>query len=151
VRFEMLHPVRESHADQRLRKNARGCTLKITSPYGSVLLPADIERESEAEILARVPDALAATLLVAPHHGSKTSSTEAFIRQVNPSIVIFTAGYRNSFGHPKPEVVERYRTLGSRLYRSDIDGAVLLRFAKEEGVKLQTWRQERRRYWQSGN
>jgi competence protein ComEC len=151
VRFEMLHPVWESHADQRPRKNARGCTLKITSPYGSVLLPADIERESEAEILARTPDALAATLLVAPHHGSKTSSTEAFIRQVNPSIVIFTAGYRNSFGHPKPEVVERYRTRGSRLYRSDIDGAVLLRFAKEEGVKLQTWRQERRRYWQSDN
>ncbi|GAO35140.1 competence protein ComEC [Sulfuricella sp. T08] len=148
VRFEMLHPAWESYADERLRKNARGCTLKINSPYGSVLLPADIERESEAEILARTPDALAATLLVAPHHGSKTSSTEAFIRQVNPSIVIFTAGYRNHFGHPKPEVVERYRVLGSRLYRSDQDGAVLLRFGKNDGDALQTWRQERHRYWQ---
>lgn len=148
VRFDMLHPAQESHADEHLKKNARGCTLKITSLYGSVLLPADIERESEAEILARIPSALPATLLVAPHHGSKTSSTEAFIRQVNPSIVIFTAGYRNSFGHPKPEVVERYRALGSQLYRSDRDGAVLLRFGKEEGVALQTWRQERRRYWQ---
>ncbi|BAN34939.1 DNA internalization-related competence protein ComEC/Rec2 [Sulfuricella denitrificans skB26] len=148
VHFEMLHPGWESYADEHLRNNARGCTLKITSPYGSVLLPADIERESEAEILARTPDALAATLLVAPHHGSKTSSTEAFIHQVNPSIVIFTAGYRNHFGHPKPEVVERYRVLGSRLYRSDFDGAVLLRFEKEAGVKLQTWRQERHRYWQ---
>jgi competence protein ComEC len=149
VRFEMLHPGWESYADERLSKNARGCTLKITSPYGSVLLPADIERESEADILARTPEDLAATLLVAPHHGSKTSSTEAFIRQVNPSIVIFTAGYRYHFGHPKPEVVERYQVLGSRLYRSDYDGAVLLRFEKEDGVKLQTWRQERRRYWQS--
>jgi competence protein ComEC len=145
----MLHPGWESYADGRIKKNDRGCTLKITSPYGSVLLPADIEREAEAEILARTPGALAATLLVAPHHGSKTSSTEAFIRRINPSIVIFTAGYRNHFGHPKPEVVERYRVLGSRLYRSDSDGAVLLRFEKEEGVQLRTWRQERRRYWQS--
>lgn len=150
VRFEMLHPGWESYADERLRKNARGCTLKITSPYGSVLLPADIERESEAEILARTPDALAATLVVAPHHGSKTSSTEAFIRQVNPSIVIFTAGYRNSFGHPKPEVVERYRALGSRMYRSDTDGAVSLRFGIE-GVSARTYRQEHLRYWQSQN
>ncbi|MCE5181578.1 MAG: DNA internalization-related competence protein ComEC/Rec2 [Betaproteobacteria bacterium] len=148
VRFEMLHPTWESYADVRIRKNDRGCTLKITSPYGSVLLPADIERESEEEVLTRTPAALPATLLVAPHHGSKTSSTEAFISQVNPSIVVFTAGYRNSFGHPKPEVVERYRALGSGLYRSDQDGAVLLRFGKEEGVALQTWRQERRRYWQ---
>jgi len=148
VRFEMLHPGWESYADERVSKNNRGCTLKITSSYGSVLLPADIERDSEAEILARAPGALPSTLLVAPHHGSKTSSTEAFIRQVNPSIVIFTAGYRNHFGHPKPEVVKRYRVLGSRLYRSDFDGALLLRFEKEAGVKLQTWRQERRRYWQ---
>jgi competence protein ComEC len=150
VRFEMLHPSWESYADKSLKKNARGCTLKITSPHGSVLLPADIERESEAEILTRTPDALAATLLVAPHHGSKTSSTEAFIRQVNPSIVIFTAGYRNHFGHPKPEVVERYRVLGSRLYRSDFDGAVLLRF-ETGGVSAQTYRQEHLRYWQSQN
>ncbi|HUW49963.1 MAG TPA: DNA internalization-related competence protein ComEC/Rec2 [Sulfuricella sp.] len=148
VRFDMLYPSWESYADERLKNNARGCTLKITSPYGSVLLPADIERESEAELLARTPDALPSTLLVAPHHGSKTSSTEAFIRQVNPSIVIFTSGYRNHFGHPKPEVVERYRALGSRLYRSDRDGAVLLRFGKNEGAALQTWRQERQRYWQ---
>lgn len=150
VRFEMLHPAWESYADQRLRKNARGCTLKITSPYGSVLLPADIERESEAEILTRSPDDLPATLLVAPHHGSKTSSTEAFIRQVNPSIVIFTAGYRNHFGHPKPEVVARYRELGSRLYRSDSDGAVLLRFGTG-GISARTYRQEHLRYWQSQN
>ncbi|MDD5241912.1 MAG: DNA internalization-related competence protein ComEC/Rec2 [Sulfuricella sp.] len=148
VRFDMLHPAWESYSDEHLKKNARGCTLKITSPYGSVLLPADIERESEAEILARTPAALPATLLVAPHHGSKTSSTEAFIRQVNPSIVIFTSGYRNHFGHPKPEVVERYRTLGSQLYRSDRDGAVLLCFGKNEEPALQTWRQERQRYWQ---
>lgn len=151
VYFEMLHPGWASYADEDVSKNNRGCTLKITTPYGSVLLPADIERESEAELLAQSSASLPATVLVAPHHGSKTSSTEAFVRQVNPQIVIFTAGYRNQFGHPKPEVVERYRTLGSRLYRSDHDGAVLLHFEKDGGSTLQTWRQERRRYWQALN
>ncbi len=150
VRFEVLHPAWESYADERLKNNARGCTLKITSPYGSALLPADIEKESEAEILARRPGALPANLLVAPHHGSKTSSTEDFIRQVDPEIVVFTAGYRNRFGHPRPEVVARYRALGSRLYRSDRDGAVLLDFGPG-GKELQTWREEHLRYWQSQN
>jgi competence protein ComEC len=64
--------------------------------------------------------------------------------------VIFTAGYRNQFGHPKPEVVARYQELGSRLYRSDSDGAVLLRFGIG-GVSAQTYRQEHLRYWQSQN
>lgn len=151
VRFEILHPAWESYADGRLKDNARGCVLKIASAYGSALLPADIERESEAEILARTPAALPATVLVAPHHGSKTSSTEEFVRQVNPSVVIFTAGYRNRFGHPKLEVVERYQALGARLYRSDTDGAVLLGFERQAGVTLRTFRQERPRYWQSPN
>lgn len=147
VRFEILYPAWESYAAEQLKDNARGCTLKITTPYGSVLLPADIEKESEADILARYPGTLPSTVLVAPHHGSKTSSSEAFIRKINPEIVIFTMGYRNRFGHPKPEVVARYRELGSRLYRSDVDGAVLLRFDSKD-VEPQTWRRERRRYWQ---
>jgi len=83
---------------------------------------------------------------VAPHHGSKTSSTEAFLHQVNPSAAVFTVGYRNRFGHPKQEVVERYRILGSRLYRSDADGAVLLDFGRH-GIAVRTWRQTRPRYW----
>ena len=87
-------------------------------------------------------------MLVAPHHGSKTSSTDEFVRQVNPRLVIFTVGYRNRFGHPKEEVVERYRALGSTLLRSDIDGAVLLRFA-DNTLVFETSRALRRRYWQA--
>jgi len=86
-------------------------------------------------------------VLVAPHHGSKTSSTDEFVRQVNPRLVIFTVGYRNRFGHPRKEVVERYRALGSTLLRSDIDGAVLLRFA-DNALAVETSRALRRRYWQ---
>ncbi|MEO9062483.1 MAG: hypothetical protein ABI270_10645 [Nitrosospira sp.] len=66
---------------------------------------------------------------------------------MNPRLVIFTVGYRNRFGHPKEEVMERYRALGSTLLRSDIDGAVLLRFA-DTRLAVETSRALHRRYWQ---
>jgi competence protein ComEC len=68
------------------------------------------------------------------------------VRQVDPRLVIFSVGYRNRFGHPEAEVVERYRTQGSMLLRSDTDGAVLLRFAGS-GITVETSRVLRRRYW----
>ncbi|HEY3325620.1 MAG TPA: DNA internalization-related competence protein ComEC/Rec2 [Novimethylophilus sp.] len=146
VRFEMLHPGWGSYGNAGLKDNFRSCVLKVTSAYGSLLLPADIERDAEAELLAQQPSALAADVLVAPHHGSKTSSSADFLHQVHPSIAIFTMGYRNRFGHPKPEVVERYRDLGGRLYRSDADGMVQLDFAAD-GIAVRSWRRARPRYW----
>lgn len=146
VRFDMLHPTWQSYGVAGYKDNYRGCVLKITSRRGSLLLPADIERDAEAELLERQPEALAADVLVSPHHGSKTSSTEAFLQQVHPAVSVFTVGYRNRFGHPKPEVVERYRALDSRIYRSDDDGALLLEFTAA-GIALQSWRQARPRYW----
>lgn len=147
IRFDMLHPLEQNYNESKLKTNALSCVLKITTAHGSVLLPADIEKKSEYQLLAREGDALSSTVLIAPHHGSKTSSTEGFIRQVNPRLVIFTVGYRNRFGHPRNEVMERYRSLGSRLLRSDADGAVLLRFADNE-FAVETSRMLRRRYWQ---
>ena len=148
VRFEMLHPELYSYQNEKLKTNARGCVLKITSPNGTVLLPADIEKPSEVELLKRTSEQLPADVLVAPHHGSKTSSTEIFLHQVQPKTVVFTVGYRNPFGHPKAEIVERYKTLGSKIYRSDLDGALTLDF-DSHGVTAQSYRAERRRYWQS--
>jgi len=148
VHFEMLHPSLESYALTKLKDNDRSCVLKISSAYGSLLLPGDIERTSEAELLERTPEALASDLLVAPHHGSKTSSTVPFIAAVHPAVTVFTAGYRNRFGHPKAEVVQRYLDLGSRLYRSDVDGALLVEFTAGQGMTLRAWRQAQPRYWQ---
>jgi competence protein ComEC len=96
-----------------------------------VLLPADIEQGSETELLQMHRDALHADVLIAPHHGSGTSSSTPFLAQVAPSLIVIPVGYRNRFGHPKPEVVARYEALGSRVLRSDQDGAVLLRFGAE--------------------
>ncbi len=147
VRFEMLHPSLGSYADARVKDNDRSCVLKITSRYGGVLLPADIEQRAEREILARAPDKLASALLIAPHHGSRTSSGADFIARVRPATVVFTTGYRNRFGHPKPDVVARYRDAGAELRRSDRDGALLFRFG-EDGVQAVSWRETRQRYWQ---
>ncbi|MGG7055249.1 DNA internalization-related competence protein ComEC/Rec2 [Nitrosomonas sp. ANs5] len=146
VHFEVLHPRQPSYLAQRHNTNESSCVLKITTRHGSVLLPADIGQPTESELLRQVPDRLPATVLIVPHHGSKSSSSQAFVHEVNPAYAIFTAGYRNPFGHPRAEVVNRYRALGSTLRRSDQDGAILLRFA-QGGVEVNTWRALKRRYW----
>lgn len=147
VRFDMLHPLEQSYNNPKLKSNALSCVLKITTSHGSVLLPGDIEKRDERQLAKRAQGLLSSGVLVAPHHGSKTSSTQEFVRLVNPKLVIFTVGYRNRFGHPKDEVAERYRALGSKLLRSDHHGAIQLRFANNHFI-VESWRERRRRYWQ---
>lgn len=146
VRFAMLHPTLESHADPRVRDNDRGCTLKISAPYGSVLLPADIEARAEREVVARAESNLRAEVLVAAHHGSKSSSTPAFVAAVQPDTVVFASGYRNRFGHPHTDVVTRFRERGTTILRSDWDGALEFRF-EAAGRSLTAWRKAEPRYW----
>ena len=148
VNFEMLHPYPASYTDASLRDNHRSCVLKVTSRGGSVLLTADIEAADEAQILALTPAALPATLLVAPHHGSRTSSTPDFIAAVQPKWTVFPVGYLNRFGHPNSEVVARYRAMGSGLWRSDQDGLVEARFTPGALPQISAWRQLQRHYWQ---
>ncbi len=147
VRFELLHPPIESYREPSRQSNATSCVLKITTDHGSALLPGDIGKKAEYALIDRATDKLPATVLIAPHHGSNTSSTEAFIRKVNPALTIFTVGYLNRFNHPRDEVVARYQMLGSNLLRSNTDGAIFLRFTKK-GLLVDTWRNLQRRYWQ---
>jgi Predicted hydrolase (metallo-beta-lactamase superfamily) len=99
-------------------------------------LPADIEARDEAALLADAPDQLAATVLIAPHHGSRTSSTPDFVAAVHPALTVFTVGYRNRHGHPRGDVVARYAQAGSALQRSDYSGALALRFNPGQPIKL---------------
>ena len=109
VRFEVLHPPDAAQAP-KLKPNALSCVLRVSSAAsGSALLTGDIERAQEARLVATYGQALRSDVLVAPHHGSKTSSTAAFLDAVQPRVAVFQAGYRNRFGHPAPEVLERYR------------------------------------------
>src|SRR3546814_21192444 len=105
----MHHPCKASYSE-RIKDNNRSCVLHVSSRFGSLLLPGDIERKAESRLLARQKD-IAADVLVVPHHGSKTSSTMDFIEKVQPQVAIFTVGYRNRFGHPKDAVVERYQKM----------------------------------------
>lgn len=148
VHFEILHPTWDSYQDGSVRDNDRGCVLKVSSAFGSVLLPADIESISERNLLQRAAGALSADVLVVPHHGSGTSSTKEFIRAVNPTTAIITVGYRNRFGHPKAEVMQRYQEQAVALYRTDRDGALELQFTSG-GMSLKTSREFRKRYWQA--
>ncbi|MBC7786091.1 MAG: hypothetical protein H7Z18_01210 [Methylophilaceae bacterium] len=94
-----------------------------------MLFTGDIEKEAEFTLLQTNADNLDSDVLVASHHGSKTSSTPAFIESVNPNTTIFTAGYHNRFKHPKPDVLSRYQANLSEILRSDTSGAVTINFA----------------------
>lgn len=147
VRFDILHPSRASYEDRRIRDNDLSCVLKVSTRFGQVLLPGDIERRGEAELLASYGGRLRADVLIAPHQGSKTSSSGAFIREVDPQAVVFPVGYRNRFRHPDEEVVARYRALGSRIFRTDRDGALLIEYRAGSGLTVTPYRAQYRRYW----
>lgn len=146
VHFEILHPIKPDTLIHKRKTNESSCVLKVTTLHGSVLLPGDIGRITEEDLLRRYAHELTSSVLIVPHHGSRSSSSEAFVRQVDPDHAIFTVGYRSRFGHPHAEIVERYLEHGSRLYRSDHDGAVLLRFAIGN-ITVDTWRSLNRRFW----
>lgn len=145
VTFEVLHPVAENYASDG-KSNHVSCVLRIEAGDRRVLLTSDIEAPDEAALLARAPEKLAADVLLVPHHGSKTSSTAAFIAAVDARDVVIPVGYRSRFGHPKAEVLARYAAAGSSVWRTDRDGAVQV-LLKPSAVELSAWRDEHRRYW----
>lgn len=122
VDFEFLHPL--AGDDPAAKPNARSCVLKISVGRRAVLLGGDIEAPQERALVARAADRLRADVLLAPHHGSGTSSTPAFLDAVRPGMALFQVGYRNRYRHPKAEVVARYDARGIRVLRSDHTGAV---------------------------
>ncbi|MGH8679044.1 MAG: ComEC/Rec2 family competence protein, partial [Burkholderiales bacterium] len=146
VQFEILHPDRDSYNSSRVKDNDRSCVLRIGSNYGGALIPADIERRSEGELLRRAATGLKTDILLAPHHGSRTSSSEAFVAAVAPRLVVFAVGHRNPFGHPHPVVAMRYRQSGARLLRSDTAGAIILKLSAR-GTEAATWRSLAPRCW----
>jgi competence protein ComEC len=145
VSFEFLHPQPADYNDPGAKDNDRSCVLRIVSPYGSILLPGDIEKRAESRLL-QFSGNLRTDILIAPHHGSRTSSTPEFVRAVSPGLTVFSVGSRNRFGHPHPAVSARYRRAGSRMLRTDISGAVLIDM-NPAGVDVQNWREVDRRYW----
>lgn len=145
VSFKVLHPF-DTDYRSFTRPNAVSCVLRIGNGRATVLLAGDIERLQEAALVARTAQAhLRADVLLVPHHGSKTSSSEALLDAVRPRIALVQAGYRNRFGHPAGEVVARYTERGARLVESARCGAA--HWVSERPAELACERERRARYW----
>jgi competence protein ComEC len=148
TRFDWLHPADPPERARGSPTNAVSCVLRIRSPAGSVLLPGDIGAVQERRLLAQyLDDELAADVLLAPHHGSITSSTEAFLDAVAPRWALFQVAYRSRFRHPHPRVLERYDARGIGILRSDADGAVQIRMRDGRIARIVRSRHAPPRYW----
>ena len=146
VRFDILNPQASNYAIEKFRDNDRSCVLRISSGEHSVLLVGDIEKKAEQHLMQQHAKQLNASLLVVAHHGSKSSSSPAFVQAVHPRYAVFTVGYRNRFHHPHPDVSARYREAGSELLRSDEDGAILVEM-NEKKITVERYRASHARYW----
>jgi competence protein ComEC len=169
VQFEVLHPSASDY-ERKLKPNALSCVLRVSASRAVIaptdvtlvdtpkkaqpstqtmqvaaLLAGDIEAAQEQDLL-QSGQALQADWLLVPHHGSATSSTQAFLEAVNPSVAIVQAGYRNRFGHPRPDVLRRYSDLGVLVVQTPRCGASTWR--SEQPNLVQCERNQRQRYWQ---
>ncbi|MFT3856381.1 MAG: DNA internalization-related competence protein ComEC/Rec2 [Aquabacterium sp.] len=179
VRFRFLHPTADDLAararrPKRIEPNAVSCVLRIEAGghvgrgsggagAGSALLTGDIGREQERVIIDRAAGAsgkaetLQADLLMAPHHGSATSSSSAFLKAVSPRQIVIQAGHRNRYGHPAAEVTARYDDMGLAWIATTSCGMHLWSSGSPEVAEVkkgtplrlgQCWRDAHRHYWQ---
>ncbi len=125
--------------------NDGSCVIRIDDGQHTVLLTGDIERFAENEIL-NMKISLQSDVMLAPHHGSKTSSSAAFISAVSPEIVLVAAGYQNHWGFPKTEIVERYLMAADNILVSGNEGQLTLIF-EENRIRVQGYRTDIAPYW----
>ncbi|MBA2655164.1 MAG: DNA internalization-related competence protein ComEC/Rec2 [Gammaproteobacteria bacterium] len=144
VTFTFLSPVK----DRSLKGNNASCVLKITQGKQGILLTGDIEKEAEDLLIERHLKELAATILVVPHHGSNTSSSDNFIKAVSPLYAIFSCGYLNSYHHPHPDVLHRYKSQRVTTFNTVFSGAITMTlFPDSDMVTIKEFRQKQRKIW----
>lgn len=140
VSFTVLHPQQQDARGD----NDSSCVVLIRGRDGTTLLTGDIELDAERALLQQgVPHV---DVVVAPHHGSGTSSSLLFVAATRPDVTIFSTGYRNRWGLPRAEVVERWRQAGARCFDTSVSGAITATFAAGK-VQVREQRHTRRRYW----
>lgn len=144
VRFRVLHP---GAANVHASANDHSCVLLVEGRGGRLLLTGDIAMDTEPRIAAAL-GAGPPPVLQVPHHGSKSSSSAGFIAAVAPPLAIVSAGWRNRFGHPRPEVLQRYAAAGVPVFNTALEGAVQIDFPAAPPAYVATrWRRLQRRYW----
>ena len=149
VAFEVLHPLPADY-DSATKSNAMSCVLRISNGVQTALLAGDLEAAQELRLVGNpgMQLKLRADFLLMPHHGSKTSSTGAFLDAVQPRLALAQAGYRNRFNHPVDSVLERYRERSIQVIKSPTCGAATWQSQQPQKVLCQ--REQGRRYWQHG-
>ena len=149
VDFRVLHPAASVYVESGKRKeNDRSCVIQVSTPAAAMLLTGDVEARAEREMLSRDASALRSDIVLVPHHGSKSSSSEPFIDAVSPRVALFSVGHRNRFRHPHDAVVARYAERGIERRRTDREGALHLRLPASQGTAITIRGQEFAcRYW----
>ncbi len=155
VTFEILWPPEDKNQvppAANMRKeghdNNLSCVLRISNAQTQALITGDLEGNAEGALIERTgPGHLQSQLVIAGHHGSKTSSTSAFIEETQAKMVVFSAGFRNNFRHPHPNIVAAWERTGAQTTRTDLGGAI--RYDSRTPNAVQTWRQTAARYWHS--
>jgi len=148
IDFDVLHPA----ADTPSRGNNSSCVLRVQYRGGAILLTGDIEKPAERELVQLNTGQLAAQVLVVPHHGSNTSSSNPFLTAVQPEYALFPVGYRNRFAFPKAAVRARYRALG--IHQLDTVQCGAIRFTVNAVGHLSVadcFRVAQHHYWQTEN
>jgi competence protein ComEC len=128
VKVELLHPLSEGDIRKLmirpLKLNNNSMVIRLSYQGKSFLFPGDLERLGEETIVSNAGSLLRSEVMLAPHHGSRTSCSKAFLRMVRPRICIVSSGGNNYFGFPHPETLKRLKEIGSQIIRIDQKGAV---------------------------
>ncbi len=127
--------------------NDSSCVLLIRYRGRTILIPGDISVEVEAQLLARGTLPTAIDVLIAPHHGSRTSSSQVFVEYLSPANVVYAAGFNHHFGHPAKTVFERYQDVGARAWLTGESGAIIFKWDSNGVLESYSWRDKSRRYW----
>ena len=147
VEFRVLHPGVGFHSTS---DNNMSCVVQISTESDKLLLTGDIERQVETQLVkffADDDDNLSADVVVVPHHGSRSSSSARFVQAVSAKYALISVGYRNRYGLPKPQVVDRYRSYGTTVLDTNKAGAITLHLGGEGRLEPEANRQQYQRYW----
>jgi len=148
VQFSILSPISSIEPENGHDKNNQSCVLKVVTRHGRVLITGDIERETESYLYHSMPSALAAEVLVVPHHGSNTSSLTGFIKAVSPDFAVFTVGYKNRYKLPNKRVIKRYQQSShAKLLHTSETGALTFYLQADKKLNPTKHRDLSKRYW----
>lgn len=127
--------------------NNSSCVLKISSQYGSLLLTGDIEEPIEYRLTHHLTDKIESDVLLVPHHGSRTSSSQEFIHKVNPKVALNSSGYANQFNHPHPLIKQLYSDKGIQFFDTQTKGMIEVSF-DNTGVNIEQYSDRNHHFWE---